>query len=380
MRLKRLDLARYGKFTGRVIDFGERVGGQPDLHIVYGPNEAGKSTAFAAFLDLLFGIEPRSPYNFLHPYQTMRIGAALELDGEPQEFVRIKRPKNSLLDGNDQPIAEGALLGALSGLDRNAYRLMFSLDDETLEAGGESILESKGDLGPASVLRQRRARRSQPHPRRSARRGRGILQIPRPQRRACGAESPACRAEGEREHIDTLASQYAQLMDARERASAQYEEAIAERGTIQARMEEIQRHLNALPRLAALRTLRAELQPLADLPEAPAGWLESLPQLQKDDIELATRAAAAEAEIGQLSAELKTIVVDEAALALAGRIEQSAELRARHVTAEKDLPERRLQLREAEFAVSGLLSRLGRADEADPRRLVHCRIERRRAA
>ena len=30
----------------------------PDLHIVYGPNETGKSTALGGFLDLLFGIEP----------------------------------------------------------------------------------------------------------------------------------------------------------------------------------------------------------------------------------------------------------------------------------------------------------------------------------
>ncbi len=36
--------------------------GAPDFHIVYGLNEAGKSTAAAAMLDLLFGIEKQSPY------------------------------------------------------------------------------------------------------------------------------------------------------------------------------------------------------------------------------------------------------------------------------------------------------------------------------
>ena len=69
MRLARLDLVRYGKFTGRTLDFGAAPAGRPDLHIVYGPNEAGKSTVFSAFLDLLFGIralkEPN--YAFLHP-------------------------------------------------------------------------------------------------------------------------------------------------------------------------------------------------------------------------------------------------------------------------------------------------------------------------
>ncbi len=51
MRLRRLDLTRYGMFTAYRVDFGERRQGEPNLHIVYGPNEAGKSTALAAFLD-----------------------------------------------------------------------------------------------------------------------------------------------------------------------------------------------------------------------------------------------------------------------------------------------------------------------------------------
>jgi uncharacterized protein YhaN len=370
MRLQRLDLARYGKFTGRVIDFGARVPGEPDLHIVYGPNEAGKSTAFAAYLDLLFGIEQRSPFNFLHPYQSMRIGGALELEEGAREFVRIKRPKNSLLDGGGQPVADGALLGALGGLDRNAYRLMFSLDDDTLEAGGESILESKGDLG--QLLFSASAGLADLSRTLDGLRGEAEAFYKYRARSGALAELKAELAElkTQRETIDTLAGQYTQLVAERERASAQYEEALAARGTIQARMEAIQRHLGALPRLAALRALREELQPLADLPEPPPSWRERLPQLQNDDRELATRAAMADAEIAQLSAELEAIAVDEAALAITARMETSAELRARHAAAENDLPELRLQLREAEFAVSGLLTRLGREREADPGRLL----------
>src|SRR4051794_533764 len=98
MRLNRLDLTRYGRFTDDRIDFGERRVGKPDLHIVYGPNEAGKSTALAAFLDLLFKIEDRSRFNFLHPYSAMRVGASLELAGRAHEFVRVKRTQNDLLD------------------------------------------------------------------------------------------------------------------------------------------------------------------------------------------------------------------------------------------------------------------------------------------
>ena len=48
MRLQRLDLLRYGKFTDQSLDFGTAAEGAADLHIVYGPNETGKSTALSA--------------------------------------------------------------------------------------------------------------------------------------------------------------------------------------------------------------------------------------------------------------------------------------------------------------------------------------------
>lgn len=367
MRLRRLDLTRYGRFTDHCIDFGERRDGEPDLHIVYGPNEAGKSTALNAFLDLLFGIEPRSRYNFLHPYASMRIGAVLDLPGGSREFARVRR---GLLDAGGQPVAEGVIAGELGGIDRDAYRTMFSLDDDTLEAGGESILESKGELG--RLLFSASA---------------GLAELSRTlvdlrgeadgfyKRHGRSGELLALKGElaalkDERAGIDTLASEYARLIEVRDRAAGQYDQAIADRGRTQARLDEIQRHLGAWPRLAALRALRERLAPLAGLPQAPLGWRDALPALQAEEVSLATRADGVDAEIRRLSEQLEAIVPDEAALAAAGRLDRLAELRARHVTAGKDLPERRLQLREAELAVAGILARLGRAAEPDPGRLL----------
>lgn len=370
MRLKRLDLTRYGKFTGQSIDFGERKDGEPDLHIVYGQNEAGKSTALAAFLDLLFGIETRSRFNFLHPYASMSIGAYLELAGGFQELLRVKRPQNSLLDASEQPISEGIVLGELGGIDRDSYRAMFSLDDETLEAGGESILASKGDLGQllfsasaglADLSRSLVDLKTEAE---------GFYKYRARSGELADLKGRLAVLKEERERIDTLAPQYAQLVEIRDRTGSQYEEAIARRGQIHLRMDEIQRLLNALPRLAALRSIRERLAPFMDLPDAPLGWAEDLPQLQKDEIELATRAQGIVDAIAQLSPEMDTLVVDEAAVSLTDRVERLADLRARHVTAEKDIPERRLQLREAELAISGVLSRIERKEEPDPARLV----------
>ena len=58
MRIQRLDLIRYGCFAGSTI---ELPSANADIHILYGPNEAGKSTALTALGDLLFGIPSRTP-------------------------------------------------------------------------------------------------------------------------------------------------------------------------------------------------------------------------------------------------------------------------------------------------------------------------------
>ena len=97
MRIESLLLERYGHFTGRELDFSSP---NVRLHVVLGPNEAGKTTALHAVGDLLFGIDPRSPFDFLHGYKDMRIGGEISAaSGETLTFKRRKRNKNTLLDG-----------------------------------------------------------------------------------------------------------------------------------------------------------------------------------------------------------------------------------------------------------------------------------------
>ena len=146
MRLRRLDLIRYGHFSA--ISF-ELPAGKSDLHIVFGANEAGKSTALAAIEDLLFGMPIHSPYNFLHDYTSMRIGALVENGNAPLEVLRRKGNKDTLLDPGGSPIAggESVLTPYLAGVDRSFFERMFSLDHVRLQAGGQEILEAKDDVG-----------------------------------------------------------------------------------------------------------------------------------------------------------------------------------------------------------------------------------------
>ena len=75
MKICEIRLMAYGPFTDVRIDLRE---GNQGLHIIYGPNEAGKSSALRALRDMLYGIPERSLDNFLHPYTKMRVGGAIQ--------------------------------------------------------------------------------------------------------------------------------------------------------------------------------------------------------------------------------------------------------------------------------------------------------------
>ena len=126
----------------------------------------------------------------------MQIGGALDLAGGCQEFVRIKRPQASLFDDAKRPVAETLIGGELGGIDRAGYRTMFSLDDETLEAGGDSILASRGDLGQLLFSGQRRSGRPQPDPGGAALRGGRLLQASGTKRDLVGSQGEARDVEG----------------------------------------------------------------------------------------------------------------------------------------------------------------------------------------
>ena len=78
MRLNRLELIRYGRFQDYALDFGPVEAGRPDVAVVYGANEAGKSTAFMAWLDFLFRLPGRPPMPSRFERRDLLVGAELE--------------------------------------------------------------------------------------------------------------------------------------------------------------------------------------------------------------------------------------------------------------------------------------------------------------
>ena len=89
MRLNRLDLIRYGRFDGAEIVLPAPAEGKPDVTVIYGPNESGKSTAFNGFLELLFGMKAGThPYAFRFERNDLLVGAELGIPGRGVTVLR----------------------------------------------------------------------------------------------------------------------------------------------------------------------------------------------------------------------------------------------------------------------------------------------------
>jgi len=147
MRFERLAIPAFGPFTDVAI---ELPSGGADFHLVYGPNEAGKSSLLRAIRDLLYGIHGQTPDNFLHDYKALRIAATLcRRDGERLAVQRRKGNRGTLLDAAGAPLPDDALAPFLGAVDREYFTTMFGLDAAALRSGAAALLHGQGDLGQA---------------------------------------------------------------------------------------------------------------------------------------------------------------------------------------------------------------------------------------
>lgn len=145
MRVERLDLLAFGPFTSRTLDLSA-----PGLHVVSGPNEAGKSSAMAALVTLLFGFEHRSSYDFVHPLNQLRLAARVVDDaGTVLEVVRHKRNRDPLTDAEGAPLPPDVLSRLVGAGDRQRFLATHALDHDALRRGGLELCAGDGDLGEA---------------------------------------------------------------------------------------------------------------------------------------------------------------------------------------------------------------------------------------
>jgi len=146
MKLLNLNLKAIGPFTDVVLDLSR---GNHGLHVILGPNEAGKSSSLRALSYLFFGFPNVVGDDFLHKYDKLRVGATLRRsDGEELEILRRKANKDNLRAGDDSAVIKPELLAQFLGnLDQESFKHRFGIDHGRLRMAGEEIRAGKGQLG-----------------------------------------------------------------------------------------------------------------------------------------------------------------------------------------------------------------------------------------
>lgn len=363
MRLDRLDLLAYGHFNGRTLNFAPEA----RLHVVYGPNEAGKSTTLAAIVDLLYGFKAKDhPYTFKHqkPMLGGRVSAAA---GLALEFVRTRVKQGPGLLAPDQSAAlpDDALAPFLLGVAKEEFERLHALDNPRLKSGGREMLDPSSDIGRKLFAA-----------------GAGLEDLHLVEKALAAdvdrlGESVGGRGQ-KHQALKAAAADYdaadkdlrgailksSELEKARQRLAAAETAAAAAREKLELLREEaarLARVQRVRPLLAELDRRRAALNGRTDIPDLPEALAE---KWRASETAVATaesalrRAEAAEAEALE---ELAALAAAGPYLALATAIEALSEQAGKYHNSGVDLPRRETERRVKHDAAQAALRELGLA-------------------
>ena len=266
MKILDLYLRAFGPFTDSHLDLS---GGEPGLHIIFGANEAGKSSALRALRALLFGIPERCPDNFRHTNPNLRVGGRLRsASGQELHCFRKKGRKQTLRDDHDMPLPDDALAQLLGGVDERTFERLFGIDHDNLVSGGLALLAERGREAEAlfgaglgsgnlhSVLKRLDQEASELFlPRRGSNRliNQQLMQFSELKRQQQDLSLSARQWDDTRQAVERARGRMLELDAALTAASRQ-----------RSRLERIRR---TLPNLARREPLLAQLAELGDLPQ-----------------------------------------------------------------------------------------------------------------
>jgi uncharacterized protein YhaN len=368
MKLSCLRLERYGMFTDRSITFVPDV----RLHVIFGPNASGKTTALAAVTDLLYGIEEkrtkddqdRRTFNCLHPKDEVRIGADLtRSEGERLEFRRRYGRKNTIIDAEDRPLPDGVLDPWLAGVSRSVFEHTFGLSQEGLRAGGDAMLQADGEIGRSLFA--------------AASGLTGLADLGH--RLRADAEAifkPSSRGSTP---FDKLRAQYDAARKAIRERTVTYEawrelteriEALENRSDeLKRRRTEIEAERHRLarvrrvgPTLSAIDRIRDAIASHADLPDLPDGFDDRIRACLADITDIEREQREIESGLVDADGRLAGIRLQPELLAAGTRIDLLVEGLQALRDAARDLPQQETEYQVAEALLSGHARRLGLAD------------------
>lgn len=358
MRIRRLELLRYGHFTDASIELAPRA---VDMHIVVGSNEAGKSTVRAALGDLLFGIPARSELNFLHDYGSMRLGAVLEAPGEHLEVRRRKGTRNTLLTADDTPLPSGehALAPFLASANREFFERMFSLDHERLRRGGREILEDRDEVGAVLFsagsavqgLQERlRALDDEANALWSKRRASN--------RRYYQAQDQLKEFDNDLREQTVSAAKWREIERELEARQEDFDRCQAEVASLETELRKVSRIRRVSRHITQLRTLEGMITDLGEVASLPADAASTLEAAERRIHESKVKLEAQREDLENHKEARTDLTWDETLVLRAEDIHRLHEQRIQMQSERADLPKRQYELTKAESKIQELAAEL----------------------
>jgi len=277
MRFDSLTIPAFGPFSDFRLQFESS---KYDIHLIYGRNEAGKSSLLRAIDQLFFGFPHSTSDDFRHASKNLLIGAAVTDGDQSLTFYRRKGKANTLLDAERSSLADSALEPFLGAVNAEFFRSMFGLDTHSLRAGAADLLSGKGDLGtllfsaslggsPIDDAIKKLEIEANSLCKGASRKDTTILPaiaLFRAAEKAAGSESTSASAwEGLKREI--------------KRAEASFAEVNLRHRELRERGQFVEACLGALPVLNAIRQVESELAEI-ELPELPSDFSQRVRESQ----------------------------------------------------------------------------------------------------
>lgn len=363
MRIQRLNLIKYGKFSDRSIEFPSS---KQDFHLIIGPNEAGKSTVRSAILDLLFGIPPRSPLGYLHPLIELRLGASISNKSGTLEFHRAKAQKQTLRSPMDAVLPDTTLTPFLGAADRNFFDQMFGLDHTRLVEGGNSILSAENDVGQvlfqsaagvASLGKIRDALIAEAEklwsPRRSADRAYYIA-AEQMEKAAAALKETTVRTKVWTEANSKVEALHEALAGERDRHQQ-----------LQSKRSRLERVRRLAPFLRALRESEMQLAELGEVVELPMDAATTLATAERDLAKYRQLLELRNSEVEKATKALENVHVEEAVITFAADISKLDEHRLQYSAYDRDIERREKEVAALWCEICDASAQLGWKSESE---------------
>ncbi len=365
MRIDRLDIVAFGNFTDTSIDLSA-----PGLQIIYGPNEAGKTTARSAILNLLYDFDFRTHFDFVHPMAKLQVGGRIRSqDGDVLQVVRFKRNKDPLMDkASGEPITFARWNQILQGMSKDDYEKMLTLGWKELVEGTAELVERGGALGETvfsaglgiqeidAVLKNLDNQASS-------------LFAPRASTKIINAAlKSSLEAQKRVASLSLRPTHYAEIVKNREAAQQLREILDGRRGELQQEHERLITLRGVLPDLVRRRQMIAERDELLLLgPLPPKSWADRFQEVIEERDKLEGERFALETRIVLADERLSKITVDKTLLSVAQRVDGLAEMITAYEQGRSDRHGLAQQSRDAERDALTLLSSITKlpAEKAD---------------